>query len=62
MTQNNQPQDEAAIRNKLDEDGDSLMEKKKILNGVDIEPQADDWAAKPSPVAYNEEINTSSKQ
>lgn len=44
MTQNNQPQDEAAIRNKLDEDGDSLMEKKKIMNGVDIEPQADDWA------------------
>ncbi|MEK4433484.1 MULTISPECIES: hypothetical protein [Paenibacillus] len=54
MTQNNQPQDEAEIRNKLDEDGDSLMEKKKIMNGVDIEPQADDWAAKPSPVAFNE--------
>ena len=29
MTQNNQPQDEAEIRNKLDEDGDSLMEKRK---------------------------------
>ncbi|WP_315370571.1 hypothetical protein [Paenibacillus xylanexedens] len=53
MTQNNQPQDEAEIRNKLDEDGDSLMEKKKILSGVDIEPQADEWAAKPSPVAFN---------
>ncbi|KGP80001.1 hypothetical protein QP794_22695 [Paenibacillus sp. UMB7766-LJ446] len=52
--QNNQPQDEAAIRNKLDEDGDSLMEKKKILNGVDIEPQADEWSAKPSPVAFDE--------
>ncbi|KAG2871222.1 hypothetical protein PC115_g24900 [Phytophthora cactorum] len=52
--QNNQPQDEAAIRNKLDEDGDSLMEKKKILSGVDIEPQADEWSAKPSPVAFDE--------
>ncbi|WP_342553936.1 hypothetical protein [Paenibacillus sp. FSL R7-0652] len=62
MTQNNQPQDEAAIRNKLDEDGDSLMEKKKIMNGVDIEPQADDWAAKPSPVAFNEGNHTSSKK
>ncbi|WP_366291326.1 hypothetical protein [Paenibacillus sp. AN1007] len=62
MTQNNQPQDEAAIRNKLDEDGDSLMEKKKIMNGVDIEPQADDWAVKPSPVAFNEGNHTSSKK
>ena len=25
------------------------------MNGVDIEPQADDWAAKPSPVAFNED-------
>ncbi|MGQ8873751.1 hypothetical protein [Paenibacillus sp. TSA_86.1] len=62
MTQNNQPQDEAAIRNKLDEDGDSLMEKKKIMNGVDIEPQADEWAAKPSPVAFNEGNHTSSEK
>ncbi|MGO4529957.1 hypothetical protein [Paenibacillus amylolyticus] len=62
MTQNNQPQDEAAIRNKLDEDGDSLMEKKKIMNGVDIEPQADEWAAKPSPVAFNEGNHTSSQK
>ncbi|KQY79552.1 MULTISPECIES: hypothetical protein [Paenibacillus] len=61
MTQNNQPQDEAAIRNKLDEDGDSLMEKKKILSGVDIEPQADEWAAKPSPVAFNS-VKSSSKE
>ncbi|PYE47326.1 hypothetical protein HUB98_19570 [Paenibacillus barcinonensis] len=62
MTQNNQPQDEAAIRNKMDEDGDSLMEKKKMMNGVDIEPQADEWAAKPSPVAFNEENHTSAKK
>lgn len=62
MTQNNQPQDEAEIRNKMDEDGDSLMEKKKMMNGVDIEPQADEWAAKPSPVAFNEGNHTSSKK
>jgi len=61
MKQSNQPQDEAEIRNKLDEDGDSLMEKKKILSGVDIEPQADAWAAKPSPVAFDEADTTSKK-
>jgi hypothetical protein len=41
-------QDEAKIRNKENKDGDSLAEIKKMENGVDIEPQADDWVAKPA--------------
>lgn len=44
---NNGNQDEAALRNKLDPAGDSLAEKKKIESGVDIEPEADEWVAKP---------------
>ncbi|MNE33019.1 hypothetical protein D3C76_65940 [compost metagenome] len=48
MTQRkDQTQDEAQLRNKLDTAGDSLAEKKKIESGVDIEPEADEWAAKP---------------
>jgi hypothetical protein len=54
-------QDEAKIRNKKDEDGDSLMEKTKLENGVDIEPEADEWIAKPSPVSYDD-TNSSSKK
>ncbi|WP_187385797.1 hypothetical protein [Gorillibacterium timonense] len=39
---------EEQVRNKLDEAGDSLAEKKKIESGVDIEPEADEWVAKPA--------------
>ncbi|GIP52498.1 MULTISPECIES: hypothetical protein [Paenibacillus] len=45
-------QDEAELRNKPDHEGDSLAEKKKMENGVDIEPEADEWVAKP--VAFTE--------
>ncbi|WP_438348734.1 hypothetical protein ACP8HI_24600 [Paenibacillus sp. FA6] len=45
-------QTEDQVRNKENKDGDSLAERKKMENGVDIEPQADDWVAKP--VAYSE--------
>lgn len=45
--QSSHPQDEAELRNKRDHDGDSLAEKKKLENGVDIEPEADEWVAKP---------------
>ncbi|MBA9085648.1 hypothetical protein D3C76_875350 [compost metagenome] len=50
MTQqhNDRTQDEGALRNKLDPAGDSLAEKKKIESGVDIEPEADEWVAKPA--------------
>ncbi|WP_334072763.1 MULTISPECIES: hypothetical protein [Paenibacillus] len=44
---NNQYRDEAELRNKPHE-GDSLAEKKKMENGVDIEPEADEWVAKPA--------------
>ncbi|MCH1641482.1 hypothetical protein MJ257_15325 [Paenibacillus timonensis] len=47
--QNGQARDEAELRNKLDQQGDSLAEKKKMENGVDIEPEADEWVAKPVP-------------
>ncbi|WP_198524745.1 hypothetical protein [Paenibacillus phocaensis] len=47
--QNGQARDEAELRNKLNQHGDSLAEKKKIENGVDIEPEADEWVAKPVP-------------
>lgn len=40
-------QSEDKLRNELNPEGDSLAEKKKIENGVDIEPEADDWIAKP---------------
>lgn len=41
--------DEAKLRNKLNHHGDSLAEKKKMEDGVDIEPEADEWVAKPVP-------------
>lgn len=43
---------EDEVRNKINHDGDSLAEIKKMENGVDIEPEADDWIAKP--IAYSE--------
>ncbi|WP_059053238.1 hypothetical protein [Paenibacillus senegalimassiliensis] len=46
-----EPQDESKLRNKMDHEGDSLAEKKKMQNGVDIEPEADEWVAKPVPFA-----------
>ncbi|MUG45766.1 hypothetical protein GNP95_12265 [Paenibacillus woosongensis] len=52
-------QSEDQIRNKLDEKGDSLAEKKKIESGVDIEPQADEWVGKP--VAFVDDDKTSGK-
>ncbi|MDR0271466.1 hypothetical protein [Paenibacillus sp.] len=50
MTSSNQDhtQDEAKLRNKLDSAGDSLQEKAKMEQGVDIEPEADEWVAKPA--------------
>lgn len=39
---------EEELRNKLNESGDSLAEKKKMKQGVDIEPEADEWVAKPT--------------
>ncbi|MDH6426636.1 MULTISPECIES: hypothetical protein [unclassified Paenibacillus] len=44
----NHTQDEAEIRNKGNKEGDSLAEIKKMENGVDIEPEADEWVAKPA--------------
>lgn len=46
---------EDQVRNKINRDGDSLAEIKKMENGVDIEPQADEWVAKP--VAYSDTEN-----
>ncbi|MCM3698944.1 MULTISPECIES: hypothetical protein [Paenibacillus] len=43
--------DEAKLRNKIDPAGDSMAEKKKMKSGVDIEPEADEWVAKPAPFA-----------
>ncbi|MHA0856918.1 hypothetical protein [Paenibacillus sp. CMAA1364] len=40
------------VRNQMNKDGDSLAERKKMENGVDIEPQADEWIAKP--IAYSD--------
>jgi len=50
MTSQNQDhsQDESKLRNKMDSAGDSLMEKTKMEQGVDIEPEADEWVAKPA--------------
>lgn len=45
-------QTEDQVRNKINKDGDSLAEIKKMENGVDIEPEADEWVAKP--VAYSD--------
>ncbi|QWU13312.1 hypothetical protein SAMN04487895_11856 [Paenibacillus sophorae] len=47
-----QIQNEADIRNRENKDGDSLAELKKMDNGVDIEPEADEWEAKPAPTAH----------
>ncbi|WP_223067324.1 hypothetical protein [Paenibacillus caui] len=54
-----QPNEEE-IRNKQNKDSDSLAEQKKMENGVDIEPEADEWVAKP--VAYSETETKSSKE
>ncbi|WP_178381983.1 hypothetical protein [Paenibacillus sp. P32E] len=43
---------EADIRNKESKQGDSLAERKKMENGVDIEPEADDWVAKPAETSH----------
>ncbi|MOA33945.1 hypothetical protein D3C78_1552850 [compost metagenome] len=51
---NDQSQDESKLRNKLDPAGDSLAEKKKIESGVDIEPEADEWVAKPTGYVGND--------
>ncbi|GIP23910.1 MULTISPECIES: hypothetical protein [Paenibacillus] len=53
-------QSEDKLRNQQDNDRDSLAEQKKMENGVDIEPEADEWVAKP--VAYVEEDSKSSTQ
>ncbi|MFB5267882.1 hypothetical protein ACE41H_14025 [Paenibacillus enshidis] len=42
-------QSEDKLRNKLNKDGDSLMEQKKMENGQDIEPEAEEWVAKTTP-------------
>ena len=47
---------EDEVRNKLDEKGDSLAEKKKMKSGVDIEPEADEWVAKPAALIDPEDI------
>ncbi|WP_199909982.1 hypothetical protein [Paenibacillus sp. CAA11] len=51
---------EEEIRNKENKAGDSLAEQKKMENGVDIEPEADEWVAKTTPHAENS--TTSSKE
>ncbi|WP_438433001.1 hypothetical protein [Gorillibacterium sp. sgz500922] len=48
--------DEEKVRNQLNEEGDSLAEKKKIENGVDIEPEADEWVAKPAATVEPDEL------
>lgn len=48
-----QPNEED-IRNKPNKEGDSLAEKEKMENGVDIEPEADEWIAKPVPFTESE--------
>lgn len=52
-------QSEDKVRNKLNEADDSLAEKKKIKNGTDVEPQAEEWVAKP--VAFVDEDHTDRK-
>lgn len=52
-------QTEDQVRNKENKSGDSLAERKKMENGVDIEPQADEWVAKPA--AFNS-TKSSSKE
>ncbi|MEO3944491.1 hypothetical protein [Gorillibacterium sp. CAU 1737] len=48
--------DEAELRNQLNEKNDSLAEKKKIESGVDIEPEADEWVAKPAALFDPEDL------
>ncbi|MEC0169325.1 hypothetical protein [Paenibacillus graminis] len=43
---------EADIRNKESKTDDSLAERKKMENGVDIEPEADDWVSKPAETSH----------
>ncbi len=43
---------EADIRNKESKKDDSLAERKKMENGVDIEPEADDWVSKPAETSH----------
>lgn len=47
---------EAEARNREDKDGDSLAEKKKLESGVDIEPEADEWVAKPAALLDPEDL------
>ncbi|WP_169733332.1 hypothetical protein [Paenibacillus durus] len=51
-----QIQNEADIRNRENRKGDSLAEIKKMENGVDIEPEADEWEAKPAPTAHPDPV------
>ncbi|AHV96999.1 MULTISPECIES: hypothetical protein [Paenibacillus] len=51
-----QIQNEAEIRNRENKAGDSLAEIKKMENGVDIEPEADEWEAKPAPTAHPDPV------
>lgn len=62
MSSNNQnhSQDEAKLRNKLNPEGDSLQEREKIEQGVDIEPEADEWVAKP--VAFTDTDTDTDKE
>ncbi|WP_198023056.1 hypothetical protein [Paenibacillus zanthoxyli] len=51
-----QIQNEADIRNRENKAGDSLAEIKKMENGVDIEPEADEWESKPAPTAHPDPV------
>ncbi|MDP4095399.1 hypothetical protein OIN60_01150 [Paenibacillus sp. P96] len=52
-------QSEDKLRNKLNKDGDSLMEQKKMENGQDIEPEAEEWVAKTTPGMVKDDRNSS---
>ncbi|MNW34288.1 hypothetical protein D3C74_112600 [compost metagenome] len=45
---------EDQVRNKPDPKGDSLMEKKKLSRGQDIEPEAEEWVSKTTPTATDD--------
>jgi hypothetical protein len=51
-------QSEDKLRNKLNKDGDSLMEQKKMENGQDIEPEAEEWVAKTTPGISDDQNST----
>lgn len=51
-----QLRDESKLRNKMDQQGDSMMEKEKMKKGVDIEPEADEWIAKPVGYTDNDSV------